>query len=130
MRDVGEVWSECEVRLVVMCLNRSLDEEEETSPVVLYKIEYLNLQPPPHSSRYAFHSEMPRKPQFYDATILMMKKQPPQSPFLLLVAGKKGVLLELNNIKVWGNNISGWELRHASLDRVTQSETHNPLFNH
>ena len=60
----------------------------------------------------------------------MMKKQPPQSPFLLLVAGKKGVLLELNNIKVWGNNISGWELRHASLDRVTQSETHNPLFNH
>ena len=46
--------------------------------------------------------------QFYDTTTLMSRKQPPQSPFRL-VPGKKGAMVELNNIMVWDNNMSGWE---------------------
>ncbi len=38
----------------------------------------------------------------------MTKEQAPQSPFLF-VASKKGAMVELNNIMVWDNNISGWE---------------------
>ena len=53
VRDLGVVGSECEVKFVVMCLNKSVDEEEETNTVVLYKVESLNLQLIFHSSRYA-----------------------------------------------------------------------------